>query len=264
MRSSGTIKSVISVTVIGVLAVWAPAQAQRIAGGTAASCLGPVDTANAISACCSFAQAAQPPKAEGELPACRAGFTSAPPDNQVLTASAPVARWKPALPGGVVNDVCPACGLPVGDGRSTLSYNGFDVAVCGPACERDFTAFANPKRDAFISRFVKPVGGGCPLSACCAIRRGSPSITYSGTLFQVCCQGCLNWWENADEKARSRVYNTRILPGIRDTALPANVAFRPVGASAVELRFSFERAIRWAGSMPRSSSMTRSRLCPGM
>lgn len=55
MRSSGTIKSVISVTVIGVLAVWAPAQAQRIAGGTAASCLGPVDTANAISACCSFA-----------------------------------------------------------------------------------------------------------------------------------------------------------------------------------------------------------------
>ncbi len=235
MRLSGSIKSVISVTVIGVLAVWAPAQAQGIARSTAASSLGPADAANAISACCSFAQAAQAPKAGGELPACCSGFASATPrGNPVPTASAPAARWKPALPSGVVNDVCPACGLPVGDGRSTVSYNGFDVAVCGPACERDFTAFANRTKDAFISRYVKPVGGGCPLSACCAIGRGSPYITYSGTLFQVCCQGCLNWWERADEKARSRVYNTRILPGIRDTALPADVAFRPVGASAVE------------------------------
>ena len=223
MRLSGTIKSVISVTVIGVLAVWAPAQTQGIEGSRAAGSLG---SADAISACCSFAQEAKASKAGGELSACRRGFTSVPPDNRVLTAFAPVARWKPALPGGVVNDVCPACGLPVGDGRSTLSYNGFDVAVCGPACERDFTAFANPKRDAFISRFVKPVGGGCPLSACCAIRRGWPSITYSGALFQVCCQGCQNWWVNADERARSRFYNTPIIPGLRGTSLPANVVVR--------------------------------------
>ena len=201
--------ALITVTVLGIVTTGSPAQDQIPSCSLATSCAGSADAAKTSGAWCRSPVATRTTRPS----ACCAGFAPVTPGSEA--SSAPTAR------SGVVNDVCPACGRVVGDGGSAVRYNGFEVAVCGPACARGFRAKSSRQKDAFIGRTAEPVGGSCPISACCGVGPGSPVVTYKGTLFRVCCQACLNWWENADDAARYRVFTRGVADSVKAAARPA-------------------------------------------
>ena len=196
MSLTGSITSLITVTVIAAVAASAPAQRQDAPGCTPA-CV---------------------PGANGATPAC---------------CSSPVTRWTGAPTRSLAASApCPACGTVVGDGGGTASYNGFDIGVCGSVCDRRFKGMSTRDKDAFIGRFVESVTDGCPLSAGCPVAADSPFVTHEGTLFQVCCQTCLDWWEKADDETRTRAMSSprRSSPSSRASAS------RPIGGTRASSR----------------------------
>ncbi|MBL0921372.1 MAG: hypothetical protein IBJ10_04490 [Phycisphaerales bacterium] len=112
-----------------------------------------------------------------------------------------VARFAPA---GPINAMCPIGKEPVALDVPVFMYKGQPIGVCCAGCEKQFLAWPEADRDAFVKQHTDLpfMNDTCPLADDPIMNDENPSVVFLSARIAFCCPHCMTKWNAMTNGAR--------------------------------------------------------------